>query len=111
MKILLSRWAALAVAIGLLGVLSSGCVVGGGYDGGAGYGLDYYEPYGVGYGGWGPDYQVAPYRDGDHRPVSGGGHAFRAAPASRSMPSIPSGSRSGGGGGGRGGRGGGGARR
>ncbi|MGO8915942.1 MAG: hypothetical protein ACLQJR_08545 [Stellaceae bacterium] len=109
----LSRWAATAFVIGLVAVLSSGCIVAGGgygYDGGAGYGLDYYEPYGVGIGGWGPDYQVAPYREGEHRPASVGGrpaaHAYRAAPASRAMPSIPSGSRSGGGGG-RGGGGGG----
>lgn len=110
----LLRWVATALVIGLVAVLSTGCVVAGagyGYDGGAGYGLDYYEPYGVDYGGWGAGYQVAPFRGGDHRAVTNGGraapHAFRAAPASRSMPSIPSGSRSGGGGG----HGGGGGRR
>jgi hypothetical protein len=109
----LSRWATTALVIGLVAVLPSGCIVPGGgygYEGGAGYGLDYYEPYGVEYGGWGPSYQVAPYRGGERRPARAGGgpgaHAYRAAPASRSMPSIPSGSRSGGGGG----RGGGGHR-
>jgi hypothetical protein len=104
----LSRWAATAFVIGLVAVLSSGCIVPG--AGGAGYGLDYYEPSGVAIGGWGPDYRVAPYREGEHRQASAGGrpaaHAYRAAPASRAMPSIPSGSRSGGGGG----RGGGGHR-
>ena len=108
----LSRWAAPAFVIGLVAVLSSGCIAPGGgygYDGGAGYGLDYYEPYGVPIGGWGPDYRVGPYhnREGEHPRASAGGrpaaHAYRPAPASRAMPSIPSGSRSGG----RGGRGGG----
>ncbi len=115
MTILFSRWSATAFVIGLFAVLASGCIVPGGgygYDGGASYGLDYYEPYGVAYGGWGPGYEVAPFRGGDHRGVARGGaapHAFRAAPASRAMPSIPSRSRSGGGGGrGGGGRGGGG---
>ena len=69
MNILLSRWSATAFVIGLFTVLAAGCVVpGGGYD--AGYGLDYYEPYGIDFGGWGPGYHVAPYRDGDHRPVA-----------------------------------------
>jgi hypothetical protein len=116
---LLSRWSATAFALGLVAVLSSGCVapVGGygyGYDGGVSYGLDYYEPYGVAYGGWGSGYQVAPYHGGDQRAFAGGGrgapHAYRAAPASRAMPSIPSRSRSGGGGRGGGGRSGGGRR-
>jgi len=84
--------------------LLSGCVVHGGYYdediGGA-----YYEPYGGYYGGWGAGYYVAPFREGEHhhseehRPHSEGGHAARAykpAPASHSMPSIPSRSRSGG---------------
>jgi hypothetical protein len=89
-----ARWSVTAFAIGLLAILASGCVVGEGgygYVGDVGYGLDYYEPYGVRYGGWGPGYRVAPYRGGEHR----------------SVPSIPSGSRGGGGHGG-GGHGGGG---
>lgn len=81
MTILLSRGAAAAFAIGLIAILASGCVVPEGGYGYAGYGIDYYEPYGVPYGGWGPGYRVAPYRGGEH-------HA---------MPSIPSGSRGGGG--------------
>ena len=97
------RWSAIALVIGLFMVLSSGCVVTGGgygYDGDVGIGVDYYEPYGVDYGGWGPGYRVGPFRDGAHRPERGSGqppaHAYKPAPASRSMPSIPSRSRSGG---------------
>jgi hypothetical protein len=91
------RWSAIAAVGGLFVALASGCVVGGGYgyDGEVGVGADYYEPYGAVYGGWGPGYNVAPFRGGDHR-GGGGGHAFRAAPAGRAMPSIPSGGRSGG---------------
>jgi hypothetical protein len=90
--------------------LVAGCAVS---DGGYGYGsVDYYEPYGFGYGGWGPGYGVAPFR-GDHRFVGfHGAHAFRGAPAGRPMPSLPAG-RGGGGfhGGGGGFHGGGGGRR
>ena len=100
------------------GATYGGAAYGGGaYD----YGPDYYEPNGYDYGGWGDGYFVGPYRewgrggfahrDGgivrhdegrggfDHR---GGGrgpaaaHAFRSAPASHGMPSIPSGARGGG---------------
>jgi hypothetical protein len=100
----LLRYSALALAIGLAAALSSGCVVGGyGYDGNVGVG--YYEPFDADYGGWGPGYQVGPYRDGgDHRGGrQGDAHAYRSAPVSRSMPSIPSGGGGhAGGGGGRG---------
>ncbi len=85
----------------------AGCVVGG-YDGDAdvGYGVDYYEPYGYEYGGWGPGYGIGPPRRGYDRGRDGydhGGHddghpgprpSYRPAPASRPMPSLPS--RSGG---------------
>ena len=83
-------------------VLLSGCVIGGGgYYGDGGIGVGYYEPYGVEYGGWGHGYQVAPFRggddhhrDGDYRSTGGGGQvparAYKAAPASRPIPSIPS---------------------
>lgn len=101
MNTLLLRRSARACVIGLFTVLSSGCVVTGGgygYDGGAGIGAGYYEPVGVDYGGWGPGYQVAPVRGGYNGPGRGGGnqasHAYRPAPASRAMPSIPSASRS-----------------
>src|SRR5208283_4988038 len=97
------RWLVLAFMLCMLTVLLFGCFVPGGgygYDDGGGIGGAYYEPFGFDYGGWGPDYQVAPFRGGDHRPASGGGHAsahaYRSAPASHSMPSIPSHSSSGG---------------
>jgi hypothetical protein len=110
MKISRVRIASLAAAAGLFAVLLSGCVVpvGGGYDEGGvsvGLGVDYYEPYGGFYGGWGPGYRVAPFRGGGERRedfrAGGSTHAFRSAPAGRSMPSIPSRGHSGGGGGGR----------
>jgi hypothetical protein len=106
MNSVLLRGFALAFLIGLLAVVSFGCVVpGGGYGyGGGGSGRNYYEPYGASYGGWSSGYHVAPYHDGDHRQDFGGDHppsnAYRPAPASRAMPSIPSGSRSYGGQGG-----------
>jgi hypothetical protein len=107
-------------------LLAFGCIdTGGGY--GNGYG--YYDPgnygntYGPAYGAWGSGYNVGPVRGGgfDRRGGGGenrgsesarhggeaaghGGGEYRAAPASRAAPSIPSGGRSGGGehGGGRG---------
>lgn len=122
MNMLLLRWLETRVFVVLtLTVLLSGCFFPGGgyYDEDIGPG--YYEPSGVVYGGWGHDYQVAPFRGGDHRPTRGGGHApapaYRSAPASHSMPSIPSKSRSSGpsksrsGGGGGGSHGGGGDHR
>lgn len=115
----LSRWSAPAFVIGLFAVLASGCVVPGGGYGEAGYGVDYYGPSGIDYGGWGAGYYVAPYRDRDHHPEGREGRggresppAYRAAPPSHAIPSLPSGSRSSGGGGrggGGGGRGGGGS--
>jgi hypothetical protein len=92
------RWLSATLVIGLFASLSSGCIATGGgygYDGNVGVGLDYYEPAGVMYGGWGGGYRVAPFRGGDHRAAPSGGHAYRSAPASRSAPSIPSGSRGG----------------
>jgi squid-like protein/heterogeneous nuclear ribonucleoprotein A1/A3 len=68
--------------------------VGVGYDAGY-YGGGYYEPYGYDYGGWGGGYRVGPGRGGDRR--GGGSRGYRAAPSSRSAPSIPNGSRGGGG--------------
>lgn len=102
MNTLLLRWTSLAFVVGTLTVFSAGCVVSGGYgyDYGGGYGVPYYEPYGVYYGGWGPAYQVAPFRGVDHRLGDRRGresaHAYRSAPASRAMPSLPSRSDSGG---------------
>ncbi|MGO9445476.1 MAG: hypothetical protein ACLPXB_11950 [Thiobacillaceae bacterium] len=105
MKRILLRGSAIAFVIGLSTVPLSGCVVPGGgygYDNGGGVdiGVDYTEPYGAVYGGWGPGYAVGPVRGGNYSPERGGGqpaqHAYRSAPASHSMPSIPTGSRSGG---------------
>ena len=64
-----------------------------GYGGvGVGVGIDYYEPYGSFYGGWGPSYRVGPYRGGERRFDRGPGvaHHYRSAPPSRPMPSLPS---------------------
>ena len=112
MNIIFLRWSAIILVIGLFTVLSSGCVVSGGgygYDDGMGIGGDYYEPsygatygaaYGGAYGGWEPGYRVGPLRDGGHRSSRDGvhppPHAYRPAPISHSMPSIPTRSRSGG---------------
>src|ERR1700690_311661 len=105
MNSILLRGSAIAFVIGLFTVPLSGCVVAGGgygYDSGVGVGigLDYTEPYGAVYGGWGPGYAVGPVRGGGYRPDRGGGHpaphAYRSAPVSHSIPSIPSRSRSGG---------------
>jgi hypothetical protein len=118
------RSMATASVVGVAAILSYGCVVtDGGYGyGGAAYGVGYYEPYGMPYGGWGPGYEVAPFRYPEHHPEGHGGpekhgggpppHAYRAAPASRAMPSIPTGARPAGGGhGGGGGHGAGSGRR
>lgn len=102
MNTLFLRWSAIAFATGLFTALP-GCVVtdggyGYGYGTSVGIGLDYYEPYGAYYGGWGPGYLVAPF-PGGHRPDHGGHqrpHAYRTVPGSRSIPSIPSRSRFGG---------------
>jgi hypothetical protein len=107
------RLSSIAGAIGLIAVLIAGCAApygGYGYED-PGFGADYYEPYGTVYGGWGPGYAVGPYRDnrggfgrgGVDRGVghaASAQHAFRAAPAGRATPSIPSGARGGGGRGG-----------
>ena len=93
---------ALSIALGSA-VLSSCAVDGGGYGYGpdvdVGVGFDYYDTGGY-YGGWGGGYRVGPGRGGDHRDDHGHGstHSYHAAPAGRSMPSIPSRGHSGGGG-------------
>ncbi len=99
----LLRGSSLAAAVGFCVALWTGCTatVGGFSPGpsvGVDLGVDYYEPYGA-YYGWGPGYRVGPYRGGsDYHGGGPAGHAYRSAPASRSMPSIPS--RAGGGRGG-----------
>jgi hypothetical protein len=114
----LPRLPAWLVMVGVSLIVLVGCVgEGGGYYGGVpSYGLDYYSAYGLDYGVWGPTYDVAPYyraRPYEHyrggfayggRPAP---NAFRPAPASRGIPSIPSGRGGGHGGGGHGGGGGG----
>jgi hypothetical protein len=100
MNVLRFRQSALALVIGMITFLSSGCaVVGDGYgyndsvSVGIGLWPDYYEPYGSYYGGWGPGYRVGPSRGGSFHPDRGAGRpmprAYRPAPASRPMPSIP----------------------
>ncbi len=95
-----------ALALGA-GALSS-CAVEGGYGYGpdvdVGVGFDYYDSPGYYYGGWGRGYRVGPGRGGDRHDDHGHGHdqphGYRAAPAGRSAPSIPSRGHSGGGHGG-----------
>jgi len=50
---------ALLAALALAAALAA-CVPVGGYDD-YGFGSSSYVGYGVGYGGWGPDYRVGPY--------------------------------------------------
>jgi hypothetical protein len=103
------RALAQACAILLPAALAFGCVAadGGYYGGPVGYGVGYYEPSGIADTGWGPSYFVAPFRDRGHPYAYRGGgaapHGFRAAPAGRGIPSIPSTARGGGGGHGGGG--------
>lgn len=115
----LSRLPAVAYLIGVSAAMQSGCAVpDGGYAYGGGPAVNYYEPYGYGYGGWGTGFFVAPYHDGDHRfdynhrvdrdaDVAHGTHAFRAATPGRGVPSLPAGGRGSGGHAGGGGHGGG----
>ena len=64
------------------------------------YGVDYFYAPPVFYGDWGPGYYVGPPRYGayPHGFPHGEGRppAFRPAPESRPVPSIPSGPRGGG---------------
>jgi hypothetical protein len=84
-----------ALGIALLTFLSACVVPGGGYERSAGvtYGVNYYEPSGHAYGGWAPGYKVGPPRGGDLHPspahYEASPHAYRPAPPSRPMPSIP----------------------
>ena len=78
-----------AAGLLLLALLAFGCMAEGSY-----YGADYYGAYPVQYGGWRPTYYVAPYYPRVHPRFEHGGHephhAYRPAPASRPIPSIPS---------------------
>lgn len=89
------RWPTTIVTVGLFSLAVSGCVVpGGGYGYGPSFGLGYYEPSRVEYGGWGAGYDVGPVHGGQVYQYRGSGHAtqraYRPAPASRPVPSIPS---------------------
>ncbi len=89
MKARALRWSATVLVVGLFSLLTSGCVVPGGgygYNENVGYGLGYYEPVGVRYGGWGGGYNVGPVRGG----VGYEQHGGRGAPAPHVIPSIPS---------------------
>ena len=101
------KTSALAVAMTCGAGFLTGCADGGGYYGpdvDVGVGFGYYDSPGY-YGGWGRGYRVGPWRGDhrgdDHRGYSGHSttHSYRAAPAGRSAPSIPSRGHSGGGGG------------
>jgi hypothetical protein len=80
------RWPLVVASAGLLLLLAFGCDVASGYT----Y-LGYYEPFGFSYGGWGPGYDVGPWRGGrfSRAAAFGGRQAFRPAPAGRAMPPIP----------------------
>ena len=96
MRAALARRSGAAFVIAMLAVVVSGCVVPGGYVGG-GYGIGYYQPAGIAYGGWAQGYQAAPFRAGNYHPPApprghAPPHAYKSAPPSRNVPSIPSGS-------------------
>jgi hypothetical protein len=85
-------WLALVAPILLL---PSACAFDPGYGYGyagpdIGVGIDYYEPFGFDYGGWGGNYRTGPPRGG-YRSSGPGHHAYRSAPPSHGMPSIPAG--------------------
>jgi hypothetical protein len=83
MKIVFRRLSVSALALLLLSVLYACLVPDGGYVGGV------YERSGYEYSGWGPGYHVGPPRGGERRPEKSSPHAYRPAPPSRPVPSIP----------------------
>lgn len=93
MTALFFRRSITVMVAGLFSLLVSGCVVPGG-EYGPGFNLGYYQPSGITYGGWGSGYDVGPVRGGQVYGYPRGGraapYAYRAAPASRPIPSIPS---------------------
>jgi len=95
MNNLFQRWIRCVGGILLLTLLCGACVVPGDryVSGSVSYGVDFYEPYGRDYGGWGPGYLVGPPRTGDRhfdaRHESPTRHSYRPAPRTRPMPSIP----------------------
>jgi hypothetical protein len=68
----------------LLAVLSACLVSGEVYDPGV-----VYAPAGYTYGGWGPRYHVGPPRGGEYQRQRPPSHAYRPAPQSRPIPTIP----------------------
>ena len=92
MKTVLRQWPFILLAAAVFTLLSGCVATTGGYGG-----EDYYEPSGYYYNGWGPTYRVGPPRRGDHDDHPGPPHAeshqghpaYRPAPPSRAVPSIP----------------------
>lgn len=81
------RWSVRALGFLLLTVLTACVVPDAGYVGGV------YEPSGYGYGGWRPGYHVGPSRGDERRreqPKQPSPRAYRPAPPTRGIPSIPS---------------------
>ena len=81
---------------GLLLLGSQACVTPGGvYGTSVSYGVDFYEPYGYEYGGWGPTYYIGPPLRGEWRPyrrpyVRPYRPRWHGPRPGRPMPSIPS---------------------
>lgn len=99
------RTGTLALTVTLGAAYLSGCTdYGGGYVGpDVSVGFGYYDDGWCCAGGWGRGYRVGPYR-GDHHWDNHNSyhgrtttHSYRAAPAGRAVPSIPSRGHSGGG--------------
>jgi hypothetical protein len=84
------RWMIPALGVLLFAGLCACIATGPGYDGGgAGGYVGIYGPEGYDYGGWGPGYHVAPPRGNERRAQQPPAHAYRAAPRSRPVPTIP----------------------
>lgn len=79
-----------AIAL-LLPLATAGCVTPGVTYGG-GYGVGYYQPSGVVYGGWGPGYALGPVRSGRTYTVPRNPPhvVYRPVPSTRPIPTIPS---------------------
>jgi len=76
------RWGLTALGLLLLALLSACAVAGEGYVGGV-----YESEYD--YGGWRHGHHVGPPRGGERRVERASPRAYRPAPPSRSVPSIP----------------------
>jgi hypothetical protein len=91
MNISLRRLGFSALGLLMAGALF-GCVASVGVDD-AYVGPGYYDGPAYVYGAWGGDYHVGPPRGGERRAERVAPHSYRAAPADRHPPSIPSGHR------------------